>query len=317
MVALLLMGPAGRGYLDPLHGGDTPPDAPPPEAPITFGVIADAQYCNCDPNLDLDRYYRSAPEKLGAAAETISAAHPAFTVHLGDFIEKDFASFDTMIPLYQQIEGPAYYALGNHDFSVDSARIEDVPERLGVERRYYDFSYGSWRFVVLDGNDLSFYATRAGSQKRQEAEAMYQALVDRGAINAKTWNGGMSEQQLAWLEETLQEASQAGEQVVLFSHFPVYPKNEHNLWNANEVVLLLESYNNVAAYMNGHNHAGNYGEKEGIHYVNFKGMVNTPESNAYALVSAYSDHLEINGYGREPNRNLELQASPVPASLQK
>ena len=56
--------------------------------------------------------------------------------------------------------------------------------------------------------------------------------------------------------------------------------------------------------MNGHNHKGNYAVQKGTHYVNFKGMVETETESAYAIVSCYSDRVEIEGFGLEPHRVL-------------
>ncbi len=54
--------------------------------------------------------------------------------------------------------------------------------------------------------------------------------------------------------------------------------------------------------MNGDNHSGNYAERKGTHYVNFKGMVETEEEIAYAVVKCYSDRVEIDGFGMEISR---------------
>ena len=58
--------------------------------------------------------------------------------------------------------------------------------------------------------------------------------------------------------------------------------------------------------MNGHNHAGNYGEKNGIHYLTLKAMVDT-EENAYAVMQVFDDRLEMSGFGREKDRSLKLR----------
>jgi hypothetical protein len=58
----------------------------------------------------------------------------------------------------------------------------------------------------------------------------------------------------------------------------------------------------VIAYLNGHNHAGNYAERDGIHYVNFHGMVDTPDSSAFAVVEIAGDRLEIRGFGGKAAR---------------
>jgi manganese-dependent ADP-ribose/CDP-alcohol diphosphatase len=93
--------------------------------------------------------------------------------------------------------------------------------------------------------------------------------------------------------------------VVIYSHFPVWPENVHNLWNAGEMVELIEAYPCVKAYINGHNHAGNYALKNGIHYLTLKGMVDTLQTS-YAVMHVYDDRLEVRGFGREENRTLEI-----------
>jgi hypothetical protein len=110
---------------------------------------------------------------------------------------------------------------------------------------------------------------------------------------------------MAWLKTELEAANSKGQRVILFNHYPVIPIGDvHNLWNAEELVSLLGKYDNVAAYMNGHNHAGNYGTHAGCHYVNFKGMVETENQTAYGIVRCFSDRLEIEGSGLEPDREL-------------
>jgi hypothetical protein len=57
--------------------------------------------------------------------------------------------------------------------------------------------------------------------------------------------------------------------------------------------------------MNGHNHAGNYGEKNGVHYLTLKGMVNT-DTTSYAVVGLSETQVKISGCGREVSRKLSL-----------
>lgn len=116
----------------------------------------------------------------------------------------------------------------------------------------------------------------------------------------------MGQQQLKWLREQLDEAGSKNEKVILFSHFPVYPEDKHNLWNDMELISTIEKYSCVKAYINGHNHHGNYGMKEGIHYLTFKGMVDT-EQTSYAVIHLKSNSLEVEGYGREESRQLILK----------
>jgi manganese-dependent ADP-ribose/CDP-alcohol diphosphatase len=111
---------------------------------------------------------------------------------------------------------------------------------------------------------------------------------------------------LKWLSDTLRRAEQAQEKVILFCHFPVYPTDPHNLWNAKEVIALLEEFSCVKAYINGHNHKGKYGMKKGIHYLTCKGMVDTDES-AYSIFRLQNDKIDVIGFGRESDRLLEIR----------
>ena len=278
-------------------------------APIfRFGVAADAQYC--DTANRGTRYYRASLTKLQECVTDFNSRDDlTFVIHLGDFIDRKFASFDQLLPIYQQLKMPAYHVLGNHDFYVASADKSKVPQKLGLEKPYYDFVYHSWRFVVLDGNDLSLYALPKGGAKYKVAEAMLQSLKAKEASNAYDWNGGIGAEQIAWLQQTLANAEQAGEKVIVFCHFPIFPKHSHNLWNDTELIDAIEPYKCVVAYINGHNHRGHYGKKNGIHYLTVHGMVETPDQNAYAVFEVYKDRLNIIGYGREPSRVLHFQQS--------
>jgi manganese-dependent ADP-ribose/CDP-alcohol diphosphatase len=266
-----------------------------------FGLVADAQYCDCDPSGT--RFYRATPGKLAEAVKTFNSRDLAFTIQTGDIIDRDVASFSKILPIYNQINGPKYHVLGNHDFPVTTNKVVDI---LGMSKQYYDFSKNGWRFVVLDTNDISTYANAIGSEKQRQAQSFYEVLKWTGAANAQTWNGGVGSEQMAWLRDVLSKSSQAGEKVVVIGHMPLYPKNEHNAWNDEALVQLLESSGNVVAYFNGHNHEGNYAEKNGISYVNFQGMLETADTNAYSIIRIYPSRIEIQGFGREPNRVLNI-----------
>lgn len=278
-----------------------------PTPPLfSFGVIADIQYCDCDSGGS--RHYRASLHKLQECVQDFNTRELAFVIQLGDFIDRDFASFDVLLPIYRKLTASTYHVLGNHDYSIHSEEKDKILKKVGLKRGYYDFTYRSWRFIVLDGNDLSFYTLPRTSEKYPEAEAMYQQFLEQGRPQAQTWNGGLSTHQMTWVKNSLEEAAKAGEYVILFCHFPVFPRpNMHNLWNDREVIKLLESYKGVVAYMNGHNHAGNYRVKNGIHYLTLKAMVETPDKNAYAIVEVYADHLNIIGRDREPNRVLSIR----------
>ena len=276
------------------------------EPRFRFGLLTDIQYCDGDPAGS--RFYRNSPDKLKACVEDLNGLDLAHVLQLGDFIDRDFVSFERVLPLYKGLKAPQYHVLGNHDFSVTEEEMDKVAPTLGMPGRYYDFAHKAWRFIVLDGNDLSLHGRKKGSPEYLQAQAMYKKLSETSAPNAQTWNGGVSEKQMAWLRATLKDAGAAGQRALVFCHFPIYPENAHNLWNAAALMALLEGTPCVAAYINGHNHAGNYGERNGVHYLTLQGMVETPDSTAYAIVEVHEDRLEVVGKGREPSRSLSLRS---------
>lgn len=275
--------------------------------PFQFGLVADAQYCNYPDNRT--RHYRASLGKLDEAVDTFNQLDLAFTAHLGDFIDRDAESFADIIPIYDEARRRRFHLLGNHDFPLPS---DEVVKLLNMPNQYYHFQRNGVRFIVLDTNDISLYANPAGSDKYLQAEVFLAALKAAGAVNAQAWSGAVGDDQMTWLHQVLARAERRREKVIVLSHMPVYPRNSHNVWNDEALIEVLESYENVVAYFNGHNHAGNYGEKNGIHYVNLHGMVEL-DSNAFSTVAIYRNRLEIDGYGREPDRVLRFARHLAPA----
>ena len=270
------------------------------ESDFQIGVIADCQYCS-DPGEGI-RKYAASPGKLQQCVDHFNTLPLEYVIHLGDFIDRDFESFEVVTPIYNQLTMPKYHVLGNHDFSVSDDKKKDVPSMLGLTKNYYDFELKGWRFVVLDGNDISFHAFPEQSEQYDQVENYYKQLENQ----PPKWNGAIGAIQLLWLKDVLEKATQADENVILYCHFPVFPEDSiHNLWNSHEIIELLEANSCVKAYINGHNHAGNYALKEGIHYFNLKGMVDTEETS-YALIHVFDDRLEVKGFGREEDRVMKF-----------
>jgi 3',5'-cyclic AMP phosphodiesterase CpdA len=271
---------------------------------FSFGLVADVQYCDADPAMN--RYYRASIEKLEQCVAELNSRRLAFTIQLGDLIDKDLASYDVVLPVLRKLKAPAYHVLGNHDYSVSDDKKTAAPALLGLRIAYYDFDWKGWRLIVLDGTEVSSYA--AGGAERREAERILRRLQADGRPNAQSYNGGVGAKQLAWLRNRLEDAEQRGQKTIVFCHFPVFPENKHNLWNDDEIVGLLSSRRNAVACLCGHNHAGNYGQNNGVHYLTLPGLVETADQNAYAIADVYEDRIEIRGFGRVQDRTLRFHA---------
>lgn len=273
---------------------------------FSFGIIADPQYADIEPRPEMARFYRNSPAKLADAIEVLNAEELSFVVTLGDLIDRGWESFDEILSVYDTLRHRSVFLPGNHDFAVAPEYLDKVHQRLGMPAPWYDFAIGSVRFVVLDGNDVSLFAPPLDDPRRAIAESRLAKLRTAGAINAQTWNGSFSDEQFDWLAALLNRADVAQEKVILFCHYPLFPENAHNMWDAPRILDLLTGHDCVAAWFNGHNHEGNIRTLGGKHFVNFKGMVDTPDENTFAIADVYADRIEIRGFGREESRVLDL-----------
>jgi predicted phosphodiesterase len=275
--------------------------APAAEKPLfSIGAVADAQYAD-EPD-DGQRMYHRTPGKLAAAVADFNHRDLAFVVHLGDFIDRDWASYDALLPVARRLRHPWHFVLGNHEFAVDDAHKPLVPAKLGMPARYYAFVAHGWMFIVTDGNDLSSYAWPAGSAELRES----MAIRDRLYAGKPLWDGAIGAAQLRWIDGKLAEADRRGLKAMLFCHFPLWPENPHNLWNAPEVMATIERHPSARIWLDGHNHDGNYGEHAGVHYVNMKAMLDTPDTS-YATLDFFADRVVLHGVGRQQDMTLKLR----------
>jgi predicted MPP superfamily phosphohydrolase len=282
------------------------------ERPILrLGIIADPQYADADPNADLDRHFRESLGRIEAAIEVFNGRDLDAVVTLGDVIDHGWENFAPVMALYRRLRHKALFLPGNHDFSVDAVHLGDVHRRLGMPAHYHDLLVAGHRLIVLDGSEISLFAPPDGHPRRAQAALRLEALTAEGALNAQRWNGGLGEAQFAWLTDVLDHARDDAEPVVILCHYPVTPANVHDLWDAPRLLALVAAYPNVRAYLSGHNHAGNTESRSGAggsltHFVTFKGMVDTPDQTAFAILTLQRDRLEIEGFGREESRVLGL-----------
>lgn len=276
------------------------------EQPIlAFGLITDVQYADADP--EGERHYRESIPKLKTAVAWLAEKNLPFTLHLGDFIDRDFAAFAAVLPLLDGLGHPVRHLLGNHDYTVADGEKCRVASTLGMPHDYYQFRVRGARFVMLDTNDLSVYKYPRGSPPDLESEAVLEKLVAGKAGNARPSVGGVSNNQLAWLGRELSAADAAKEPVILCGHHPLLPADGHHLWNNGAVIALIDRHPCVAAFFNGHNHAGAEVARNGVPYITFKSLLHEPATTAFSAVRLFADRLEIEGNGREKSRVIPLR----------
>lgn len=294
---------AGAALLSSLSGFG-PAHAQAASPIFRFGVVADPQYAPVPPRGT--RFYSHSLWKLSEAVADFNTQDLEFVATLGDIIDRHWESYLDILPIYGDLNVPNFFVLGNHDYDVAGDYLDAVERITGLERAYYQFLGGGHRFLVLDGNEISLFANAEGTENHEVARARLSAMEASGAVNAKTWNGGISDAQFAWIEQQILQAAEAGERVIVMGHYPIYPKDMHNMWDDERLVDLFTAHDNVVLYMNGHNHDGNYGEASGTHFVNFKGMVETADTTAYATLEVWNDRIEMLGKGVEVSRTLAI-----------
>lgn len=274
-------------------------------AGFEIGLATDAQYA--DVEAKGTRFYRQSIAKLGAAVEHFNGRDLAFCAHLGDLIDREWRSFEEISKPLASSRHRWHQLLGNHDFDVANELKSGVPQRLGMAWRYGAFDHGGFRFVVLDTNDVSTYAHAAGSPEQAAAAKELARLQAAKIRQAKPWNGALGAGQLAWFERECAAARTAGRKVIVLAHHPVFPDNDHNAWNSAAVLEVLDRHSHVVAWLNGHNHAGAYGERHGVPFLTMRGMVETADTNAFATARILGDRIVLTGHGREPSREMKFR----------
>ena len=283
---------------------------------VSFGVVADIQYDRQAPDKKTRRYTLGV-QKIGEAVQTFKGVkNLAFMEDLGDMTDRNCTHYEDIAAVKKTLGKPCYNIFGNHDFR-PSALEEEFKEAAalkGLQTPYYAVREGGVRFIFLNTSDVATHSAPKGSAEYNFARQWLDSLKAADNPCAKDYNGAVGREQLTWLEEELAAADLEGEPVIVNCHMLLMPLvGKESLWNSAEVVAILEAHPCVKAVFCGHRHDGGYDFVNGIHYVNFLGMVEG-ETNRYAVVTvkpakggfAAGGKITIDGYGDEPDRELEF-----------
>ena len=282
--------------LAPLAVRAMAPAARPAKAPaplFSFGLVADIQYA--DRNTAGARHYRDSLAKLESCLGFWNTAPLDFVIQLGDLVDTGgLPVLDKTFALYATARAKGYSVLGNHDFE---APRDQVIRALRMPSAYYSFKAHGWRFIVLDGMNVSI---DGGWPKDDphflEGQKINAALEQSGSPIAGEWNGAVGEEQRRWLAGELADATARSELVVVFCHLPTLPGScqpDLLLWDHDEVVKLLDACPTLVSYMCGHDHHGGYAERNGAHYLTFPGMVEHAAKDSSFIVDVHADQLIV------------------------
>ena len=270
---------------------------------IRFGLIADIQYA--DAETANNRYYRNSLAKLEECVAELNAVGVQFTVNLGDLTDRDVPhNLDAVLARLGKLDAPLYNTSGNHDYGGVTDN-EWLYRRLGMPAEYYSFGDGGWRFIILNTNEISEYAADT-TEEKAELAAIRQKLAEEGRSYAG-YNGGISREQMSWLERGLELSRRESENVLIFSHHPLCGPTGLTALNDSEIIELISRYGDtVKAVIGGHHHAGACATHLNIPYITTEGMVETETANAFGIVTIHRDRIVLEGRGRTKSHTIAL-----------
>lgn len=240
-------------------------------------------------------------------------------------------------------QNPCYFTFGNHcHYSMGRSEIYELfcPKlnassnningltnsvvgkggSCSPSKIYYDWSPApGWRFISLDAYDVSLIGASSEHNRKQAKE-----LLDRNNPNdlsvSGSWfndlprekhrwvpyNGGVSDEQLRWLERILTHSKHNNEQVVIICHQPIvsYSNPKALLWNAEELQQIIWSAGNVKLWLAGHDHGGQYSKDDyGVHHLIPPAPIECEHGQtAFGHIEVFDDRFSLHWNGKIPNR---------------
>jgi alkaline phosphatase len=268
--------------------------------PLHVGIFTDLHAH--DTNNPIERLvmvnYR---ERLQACIDAMNAWPADLMMQLGDYVNgrfvigADFGDPDR-IPgiledaesIYAKFRGPRYHVLGNHD--IESLSKEEFLERVPMTATYYSFDAGAYHFVVLDAQY---------NRKGEDCSRVFYVV-----------QGNIPSFQLDWLCDDL-AATDRPTIVCVHQRLDVeydFRSGGPEIYNAEEVRVLLEESRKVIAVFQGHDHDGAYSQIGGIHYITFRALVDraepTPPSWALVTLDLVNRTITIEGAGEQVDYHL-------------
>ncbi|XP_023369763.1 manganese-dependent ADP-ribose/CDP-alcohol diphosphatase isoform X2 [Otolemur garnettii] len=221
---------------------------------FSFGVIADIQYADLEDGYNFHgnrrRYYRHSLVHLQGAIDDWNTQSSTLScvLQLGDIIDGYNAqhkasetSLELVMNTFQKLKVPVHHTWGNHEFynfsrdyltnsKLNTKFLEDQiahhPETRPSENYYaYHFvPFPKFRFILLDGYDLSVLGVDQSSPKYQQCMKILKEHNPNMELNSPQglsephyvqFNGGFSQEQLNWLNEVLTFSDTNQEKVVI------------------------------------------------------------------------------------------------------
>jgi len=283
-----------------------------------LGIIADVQYADCDDGRSFHgttRYYRDGLVKLKAALAAFAEQGVDAVIHAGDLIDgkakeraeetlrRCASEFATLPPAVRRS-----FAIGNHElYHLDRSIVYHA---LGMDGgpAFHAFDLGGVaddgrpppvRVVVLDSFEIGVYGRPRDDERCVRARELLAARNSNASLNDSTgltgvdkrwvqYNGGLGEEQIAWLDGQCAAAGRAGQVVVVVAHVPLNPRATHLdglTWDYEEALEVIARHACVVMTVCGHDHDGGYAcDAGGVHHVVMPGVVEVEVGASATLV---------------------------------
>jgi hypothetical protein len=241
------------GTPEELRYGGLPPTGPLPAA-INFPMIpaepTDAFRCvvmgDTQPYSNTEVGYVRDSVVTDLLAQDLSDAECMILV--GDVMGDDLGLLPRFMDVMSAVGLPQYYVHGNHDYDFDAGTDEHSADswRRLYGPNYYSFDIGQVHFVVLD--NVVYPCTEADVAEDDRAAC--------GDPDDPTYNGRVTDRQMAWLENDLALVPE-DKLIVLMHHIPFVSfidsnTGRHQTDNAAEIHRLIGD--RPALSLSGHTH---------------------------------------------------------------
>ncbi len=217
-----------------------------------------------------------------------------FVVFTGDMVDEPTqAYYNEFFTTLTELKYPVIMAFGNHDTSGLATDKEYLTkdEALALVKKYnpnYPFNKTYYSF----------------SPKRD-----YRIIVlDLSIPEAKTNNGEISQEQLAFLEDELEKNQ--NKVILIYQHFPVlepFSSEHHKVLNADKYLEVIRKYKNPIVIFSGHYHTTKITKEDNIIHVSSPALVTYPNAFRLVNVTNYKDRTVFDFYFYETDLK-ELQA---------
>ncbi len=252
------------------------------EPVVRLGLLTDIHYA--DRSTRGTRCYRDSIGKMREAVRAFNEKKVALAFELGDMIdsapdvETERGYLEAIDAEFRKCTGRCCHVVGNH--CVSGLTKKAFLKTTGEKATYYSFDHSGFHFVVLDG------CFRSDG-------------VPYGENNFDWTDSNIPPQELAWLKADLADTTKP---TCCFVHQRVDTVGHIAIKNGPQVRKVLEDSGQVLAVFQGHHHANDHSQINGIHYCTLRSVVDgtSPENSAYAIAELYADgSIRLDGFRKQ------------------